>query len=54
MKKNKTIFDLNKKTISALNKNAEKISGGARSIIQIPTNDPTAETRCFWCPPDTF
>ena len=50
MKKTKRIFDLNKKTISNLNKNAEAVKGG----IQIPTlkttTDPTANTFCFVCP----
>ncbi|XLS27463.1 hypothetical protein ACJD0Z_09660 [Flavobacteriaceae bacterium M23B6Z8] len=54
MKKNKTIFNLNKKTVSSLNKSVDKIAGGARSIIKIPTTDPTAQTFCFWCPPETF
>ncbi|WP_340198642.1 hypothetical protein [Ascidiimonas sp. W6] len=54
MKTTKKVFDLNKKTIANLNKDAKSIKGGVRSIIQIPTTDLTAETGCFDCPPDTF
>ena len=53
MKKTKQIFDLNKKTISNLNKNAEDIKGGRASIIK-PTTDPTAMTWCYICPVDPF
>ncbi|XLS27462.1 hypothetical protein ACJD0Z_09655 [Flavobacteriaceae bacterium M23B6Z8] len=49
MKKNKRIFDLNKKTVSNLNKNAEAVKGGRASIIK-PTTDPTAMTWCYICP----
>ncbi len=53
MKKTKHIFDLNKKTISKLNKDAKAVKGGRASIIK-PTTDPTAQTWCFVCPVETF
>ncbi|XLS27464.1 hypothetical protein ACJD0Z_09665 [Flavobacteriaceae bacterium M23B6Z8] len=52
MKKRKQIFDLNKKTVSALQKDVNQLKGGTRLIktVIVSTDNPTAETRCFDCP----
>jgi hypothetical protein len=50
MKKTKRIFDLNKKTISNLNKNTEDVKGGRQGSIIKTTTDPTAQTWCHICP----
>ncbi|MBC8754369.1 hypothetical protein H2O64_06780 [Kordia sp. YSTF-M3] len=49
MKKSLKKLALNKKAVSSL---TEKINGGLRR--EAPTTDPTENTRCFDCPPDTF
>jgi len=51
MKKGLKKLSLNKKAVSNL---SEIIKGGRRQIATFPTNDPTANTGCFDCPPDTF
>jgi putative cell wall-binding protein len=50
MKRNRKIFELNKKTVSHLTKNSYRILGGAR----VSTTRPTAMTHCSWCIPETF
>jgi hypothetical protein len=52
MKRNLKKLALNKKAVSNL---SEIIKGGRRRVGgTFPTDDPTANTRCFDCPPDTF
>jgi hypothetical protein len=51
MKKSLKKLALNKKAVSSL---TEKITGGLRRQDDAPTTDPTKNTRCFDCPPDTF
>ncbi|MGH1385405.1 hypothetical protein [Kordia sp.] len=52
MKKNLKKLALNKKAVSNL---TEKIKGGLRKEgDSFPTNDPTANTGCFDCPPTTI
>jgi hypothetical protein len=51
MKKSLKKLALNKKAVSNL---AVKISGGLAAGKTFPTNDPTANTGCFDCPPDTL
>ncbi len=56
MKKNKKTFALNKQKVASLDK-ALKNSVKGGTIFQqpgFPTQDPTAETRCYYCPPTTF
>ena len=56
MKKSKNAFKLNKQKVASLsNELKNSVKGG--SIFQqpgFPTQNPTAETRCFYCPPTTF
>lgn len=47
MKKSKSTFNLNKKTVSLLTGQVDKIRGGAPPTK--PTNDPTALTFCVTC-----
>ena len=51
MKKSLKKLTLNKKAVSSL---TVKIQGGFRRQDDHPTNDPTANTGCFDCPPDTL
>ncbi|WP_164484233.1 hypothetical protein [Kordia zhangzhouensis] len=52
MKKSLQKLSLNKKAVSSL---TSTIKGGLRRAGDgLPTNDPTANTRCFDCPPTTF
>ena len=51
MKKNLKKLALNKKAVSNL---SEMIKGGMRRIATFPTDDPTANTGCFDCPPTTM
>ena len=51
MKKSLKKLTLNKKAVSSL---TVKIQGGLRRQDDHPTNDPTANTGCFDCPPDTL
>jgi len=54
MKKSLKKLALNKKAVSSL---TEKIKGGferQQDTINGSTTDPTANTRCFDCPPPTI
>jgi len=51
MKKSLKKLALNKKAVSSL---SETIKGGRLRQATISTNDPTANTFCFDCPPTTF
>lgn len=51
MKKSLQKLTLHKSAVSNLTK---LIKGGFRRDNTFPTNDPTANTGCFDCPPPTF